>query len=208
MRIDELRKYTGLAAYKRGLLLEKFNRSMELAIYRAHANQAGRDLDQILAEIGATMNLDALLWEVTDWWSKATANGLAERLHTRYLQYRKPLHLLGEEMARAEAFKSRIRSLDGLSETLKIQAVGNLDENQKEIQRNIDFVLKYGGWEGTLVAQKDAAGRRDPLIPASNVACHKATQEFLDLAAKAKDIETYEAAEAKYKAHVDLCVRG
>jgi hypothetical protein len=60
---------------------------MELALYRAHANQTGKELDQILAEIGATMNLDALLWEVTEWWSKATVNGLAGRLHTRYLQY-------------------------------------------------------------------------------------------------------------------------
>jgi hypothetical protein len=208
MRIDELRKYTGLAAYKRGLLLEKFNRSMELAIYRSYANQTGKELDQILAEIGATMNLDSLLWEVTDWWANATVNGLAGRLHTRYLQYRKPLQILAGEMARAESFKRRIGGLEGLSDIVKDQAIASLEDDQKEIQRNIDFITNRGGWQGALEAQKEAANKREPQVPASNVACHSVTQEFFDLASKAKDIDSYEAAEAKYKSHVDLCVRG
>ena len=208
MRIDELRKYTGLAAYKRGLLLEKFDRSMELAIYRTYANQTGKELDLILAEIGATLNLDALLWEVTDWWSKATVNGLASRLHTRYLQYRKPLRILAGEMARAEAFKSRIRAIEGLDDSVKNLAIANIEEDQKEIQRNIDFITKRGGWPGNLEAQKESAQKRVVQIPATNTECHRVTQEFFELSSKAKDIESYEIAEEKYKLHVDLCVRG
>jgi hypothetical protein len=188
-------------------LLEKFKRGMELGIYRAHANQVGKDLDQVLAELGATMNLDALLWEVTDWWYKASQNGLAGRLHTRYLQYRKPLHILGEQMARAEEFKARIRKLDGISEDVKNQALANLDVNVQEIQRNMDFITRRGGWEGTLQAQKTEATERDALIPATNTACHQATREYFALAAAAKTIDSYELAESKYKVHVDLCVR-
>ncbi len=206
-RIDELRKFVGIAAYKRNLVMEKFKRGMELGIYRAHANFIGQELNSVMDALNATFKLDAILWEVSDWWLNATQNGLANRLHTKYLQYRKPLQLLGTEMGRAETFKARIQALNGIDEAVKASALGNIDENIKEIQKNIDFITKRGGWAEALAAQKKAASKRAEAIPATNTACHRADQEFVDLASKASDINGYELAEAKYKAQVDNCVR-
>jgi hypothetical protein len=206
-RIDELRRYVGLAGYKRGVLLQKFNKGMELAIYRAQANAEGKDLDDLLDELGAVLVLDSVLWDATDWWTKATMNGLAKRMHLKYLQYRKPLEMLTVEMGRAEMLKGRIRGIAKLDETTKQQAIGTIDEKVQDIQKAMDLVTKRG-WSGSLELQKTAAVKRDPLVPASNVACHEASTAFFDLAAKVVDLETYEAAEAKYKEHVDLCVKG
>ncbi|MDQ3232801.1 MAG: hypothetical protein M3Q07_13370 [Pseudobdellovibrionaceae bacterium] len=205
-RIDELRRYVGLAGYKRGKLLEKFNKGMELAIYRAQANAEGKDLDQLLDELGAVLVLDSVLWDVTDWWTKATMNGLAKRMHLKYLQFRKPLEMLTAEMGRTEAFKSRIREIAKLDEDTKRQAIGTIDEKVQDIQKAMDLITKRG-WPGSLELQKTQATTRVSLIPTSNTACHQVSRAFFDLAAKAKDLTSYEVAEAKYKEHVDLCVK-
>jgi len=206
-RIDELRKYVGLASYKRGQLLEKFNRSMELAIYRAQANAEGKDLDQLLADLGSVFTLDAALWDVTDWWLQASTNGLAGRLHTKYLQYRRPLQILSSEIGKAEALKDRINKISGIDDKVRASSLAIVDDHVKDIQSNIDLILKRG-WAGSLEVQKQSATKRIALIPASNVLCHQVTDSFFALAAKAVEIESYELAEAKFNEHVDVCVKG
>lgn len=205
-KIYSLRRFVGKSTAKRALALEKFRKGMELEIYKRYGAAIGKDLKQIMAEFGAVFAMDSVLWDVTDWWANANANGLANRLHTNYLMYLKPLELLGKEMGRAEAFKKRIEGIAGLKQSIKDEAILSLNDKEKAIQAEIDFI-KGRGWQGQLNRQKLLAKRRIALIPVTNKACHDVTTVFLNLANAATTFAAYEAVESKYVEHVNLCAK-
>lgn len=205
-KVSALKRYVAKSTIKRSLALEKFRRGMELAIYSKYGERVGKDLDQIMDEIGADFALDAILWEVTEWWSNKTVNGLAGRLHTDYLQYRRPLEIMQALIGKADEFKSRIMAIQGLDISARNLAIATIDEKIKTINKDRDFVIGRG-WAGQLERQKIFANKRVSLIPLSNVACHEATAKFLTLANESSSFDKYELAEAHYKIHFDACAK-
>ncbi|MCX6128139.1 MAG: hypothetical protein NTX25_03630 [Proteobacteria bacterium] len=179
--------------------------SWTFAPIKKYADVIGKQIVQLSDSLFNDLYLDNLLWQVDDWWTRSTVNGLAGNLHTKYFLYSEPLRILRIEHEEAEKFRDRIRNIRDLNpETLNL-ALKGLESKMAIIDKNIDFITSKG-WQGLLALQKQSALKRASIL-ANNQNCQEITKNFLDQVESVKSVEDFDLLSPLYQQSLTFCVK-
>jgi len=181
-------------------------KSSEITIRKRYAAVVKDTVESATDKINRVLFLDRTLWDVASWWYDANKNGLANRLHTRYLLYTEPMRLLKSELQTAQGFRTRLSQAVPDTGALRDETLRSIDDKIKIIQDEIDS-LKKKGFEGQLASQISLAKRRLAAVGAENATCKKVSDDFLAKAENVKSLADFDQTSYLYATTVETCVR-
>jgi hypothetical protein len=181
-------------------------KSSEITIRKRYAVVVKETVESVTDRINRVLFLDRTLWDVASWWYDANKNGLANRLHTRYLLYTEPMRLLKIELQTAQGFRTRLSQAVPNEGALRDETLRSIDDKIKIIQDEIDS-LKKKGFEGQLASQISLARRRLAAVGAENATCKKVSEDFLAKAENVKSLAEFDQTSYLYATTVETCVR-
>ncbi|HET9239215.1 MAG TPA: hypothetical protein VFO10_18285 [Oligoflexus sp.] len=181
-------------------------KSSEITVRNRYAAAVKDTVESATDRINQVLFLDRTLWDVASWWYDANKNGLANRLHTRYLLYTEPMRLLNIELQTAQGFRTRLSQAVPNAGPLRDETLRSIDDKIQTIQDEID-ALKKKGFEGQLASQISLARRRLAAVGAENANCKKVSDDFLAKAEKVKSLADFEQTSYLYATTVETCVR-
>ncbi|WP_141733398.1 hypothetical protein [Oligoflexus tunisiensis] len=202
--IQIIRKELHQRAKHRSDLLALAYYKLKYAFYKKVAGIRGEKIDAIIDQLYRDLALDKLMWEMTDWWTAASINGLARRLHTDYYFYSEPLRILKSQKEQALKFKDRMSSLSGVNSAALAIALKSVDDKVSIIDSDIKYIEK-NGWQGFLSLQKNYAARLAAALPNNNI-CQTKAKEFLAKAGEVKTLAAFDLVSPLYKSTAEVCV--
>ncbi len=165
------------------------------AVYERGADLAGR--------INAAFLYDNLLKEIQYWIYHNGLTGLADSLHTRYLQYEEPLRRLRTTHERVRQYQHQVFEFRGIDENLRGIAERRLESFERLVSEQLSWLIKEG-WQGQLKRQKQKVQKR-LAREGITVGHRKCLSDFLERAERVTGIEDFRLVEMSYKDEIDTC---
>ncbi|NRA69032.1 MAG: hypothetical protein HRU19_31465 [Pseudobacteriovorax sp.] len=163
--------------------------------------------EQAIRSLRQTIIANELNKEIAAWWTKASVNGLTNRLDTRSLQITIPLRLLGQKLNQALAYKGQVEALPPSLGSLKSEMLSSLNSRIQQIETKFESV-KQLDWSTQLRKQKEANERRMAAIDRYIPACKYAVEDHLRIANTVAAESQFATAEQAYLVVVESCKRG
>lgn len=163
--------------------------------------------EQVIRSLRQTILANELNKEIAAWWTKASVNGLTNRLDTRSLQITIPLRLLGQKLNQAQAYRIQVESLPSSLGSLKSEMLSSLNSRIEQIETKFESV-KQLDWTTQLRKQQEANERRMSSIDRYVPACKYAVEDHLRIANTVAEESQFASAEQAYLVVVESCKRG
>jgi len=171
--------------------------------FTRYIDKTNEKIDAVTAKLEAALELDRQYGVYAKWWSYLNANGLiGYGLHTRALQYRRPLQVLMSQLVEARNHHDRIARLN--SDSTQKHVLNEIKFSMELIQTEID-TLKAKGWKGQWEQQKFLNQHRKVKIAPNSPRCDKSLKLYTKYASKISNEEEFSIAESYYQGVLKGC---
>ncbi len=203
-QLTRLKDYINIAKQKRSILLNKIHQALFLVGQERFAQNLGESLDKVIKDLSIVFALEKVTYDIGNWWLDINRDGLANRLHTMYLQYQSPLRILRAHLGKIAEFEIELNLFNGSAAAARDLLLKDLAGKKSLLLSNIKEI-EDTGWSGFLERQVSLLTMFKMNIDAYGDNCRGLVERHEAAAEKTKTLEQFQNVELIFKQIIDTC---